>query len=185
MIRLLIILFFTTGYATLSSCGQVSKVSTTDSTSTWYHGEFNKNKSEIDYPLQPIGWVNDFEHILTDSQVKILDSTISVFEYKTTFEIAILTIDSSFVNEKEFDNMVTSIGRIWGVGKKDLNNGITIGISSSLKRIRISTGSGAKYLLSDNETKRIIDEIIVPYFRKADFFTGLKEGLQAIINTII
>ena len=164
--------------------GQVVSSSISDSITIWYHGEFNKNKSKIEYPLDPIDWVNDFEHLFTNSEIYVLDSMISTFEKQTTIEIAILTVDSSFVKPEEFDNMVTTMARIWGVGKKDKNNGLIIGISATLRKIRISTGLGIEKILSDVEAKNIIEEIIIPEFKNANFYQGIKNALIAIITKL-
>ncbi len=184
MLRILIILIATL-YSISPGYGQAIEQTVLDSNCVWYHGELNKNKSSlIDAPLEPIGWVNDYEHILTKNQICLLDSIIATFEKQTTIEIAVLTVDSTFAQPDEFDNMVTTMGRIWGVGKKDVNNGIIIGASSSLKKIRISNGYGIEKVLSDSETKKIIDETIIPEFKNGNFYEGIKEGVLAIIRKL-
>jgi uncharacterized protein len=40
-------------------------------------------------------------------------------------------------------------------------------------------------VLPDLECKRIIDEVIVPAFRKNDFDGGITSGVTAIINSIL
>ena len=100
---------------------------------------------------------------------------------KTTIQIAIVTLDSSYVAEEEFDYFITALGNAWGVGQKNKNNGIMIGVSASLRRIRISNGYGIEAKLSDNETKKIIDEIVLPEFKERNYYTGLKKGLAAIM----
>ena len=139
-------------------------------------------KDEFD--LKQIGWTNDFEKIFTPEQIYVLDSIIGNFEKETTIEIAIVTIDSSFIRKSDFDDAVGTIGRIWGVGKKEKNNGIIIGISTSLRKIRISNGYGIENKLTDVETKKIIEELIIPEFRQAKFYEGVRKALFAIISRL-
>jgi uncharacterized protein len=56
-----------------------------------------------------------------------------------------------------------------------------VGISAQLRRIRISNGEGIVARLSDAATARIIDGIMIPEFKKGAYFTGILNGLTAII----
>ena len=130
---------------------------------------------------KPIGYTNDFEHILSPNEIDALDSIIKFFENETTIQIAIVTLDSSYVAKEKFDYFITALGNAWGVGQKNKKNGIMIGVSASLRKIKISNGYGIEAKLSDNETKKIIDEIILPEFKEGNYYKGLKKGLAAIM----
>lgn len=134
--------------------------------------------------LQPTGWTNDFENILTAEQVVYLDSLIGNFENETSVEIAVVTLDTSVVDKTGFEAFVKNLSNEWAVGKKSLHNGIVIGISAGLKKIRIQNGYGIEPKLSDKETKRIIDEIMIPEFRKAGYFEGIEKTILAIISKL-
>jgi uncharacterized protein len=129
---------------------------------------------------RPIGWVNDFENIFTDDQKRTLDSLISEFEKRTTTEISIITIPTSATNRERFDELTLFIANEWGVGKKGKNNGILIGISKGHRTIRINNGFGIEKLITDNQTKQIIDQIIIPSFKMNDFYKGVFNGIQEI-----
>ncbi|HET6991899.1 MAG TPA: TPM domain-containing protein, partial [Bacteroidia bacterium] len=73
------------------------------------------------------GWVSDFENIYTKVQVKTLDSLITVFEKKTSYEIAIITVNGSLTTDSAFDSYILKIANAWGVGKKGKDNGMVIG----------------------------------------------------------
>jgi uncharacterized protein len=135
-------------------------------------------------PYQPYGWVNDFTDLFTPAQQTELDSLITAFEKATTVEMAIVTIDSTLTSRNGFDDYITALGNRWGVGKKDTNNGVVIGICPSYKRIRISIGTGIMQQLTDQETKAIIDNIIIPQYRLGDYFNGTKLGLLAVMQEL-
>lgn len=134
--------------------------------------------------LKPLGWISDYGHIFTDAQTKILDSTLSDYEKKTSNEIAVVTFDSSFIHDENFDSLVLSIHNLWGVGKIDRYNGILIGISTAKRKIRIDNGSGIVLKLSNEETQKIIDNIIVPAFKKGDYYYGVKNAIEEIMKKI-
>ncbi|UEG50228.1 TPM domain-containing protein [Ferruginibacter lapsinanis] len=153
-------------------------------TSIFGYGKFAKPEHKIRFPARPLGWTSDFEQIFTSDQIFELDSIISGFEKETKNEIAIVTIDSSSTTKEEFDNLILTISNNWGVGKKSLNNGITIGISTGLRKIRICNGYGIEVKLTDAETKKIIDDIILPEFKKGNYFVGTKNGLLTLMQKV-
>jgi uncharacterized protein len=132
----------------------------------------------------PIGWVNDFEKIFTEEENLKLDSILSKFEKKTSNEIAIVTIDSSWITKEKFDSLTLVIANKWGVGKKENNNGILIGISKGLRKIRIQNGKGIVPKLSDKETKLIIDNYFIPEFKNGNYFKGCFAGILEIMRKI-
>ena len=130
---------------------------------------------------QSVQWVNDYEGLFTDEQEKILDSIIADFEQKTTIEICIVTFDTARIARENFEDFILQLHKAWGVGKKIKNNGIVIGISSGYRKMRISNGDGIEKLLDDSETKNIIDNDFIPFFRQANYYGGTLNGLKAII----
>ena len=153
-------------------------------TSLWDCGEFVSSAYKIHFPIKSLGWTSDYEHIFTSEQISELDSIIGKFEQETTNEIAIITIDSSWTTKERFDSLVLTIANDWGVGKKGLNNGIVIGISTGLRKIRINNGYGIETKLTDAETKKVIDDIILPEFKNGNYFKGTKNGVLALMQKI-
>lgn len=152
--------------------------------SVFGYGKFAKPENKIFFPASSLGWTSDFEHIFTSGQIVELDSIISRFEMETQNEIAIVTIDSSSTTKEAFDNLILTIANKWGVGKKGLNNGITIGISKGLRKIRICNGYGIEEKFTDADTKKVMDDIMIPEFKKGEYFVGTKNGLLALIEKI-
>jgi uncharacterized protein len=135
-------------------------------------------------PTRPLGWISDYEGIFTDEEITSLDSIVAGFEAKTSIEVAIVTLDSSWTTPERFDRYVLGLHNSWGVGKKDKKNGIVIGLSAGLRRIRISNGYGIESRLTDQDTKAIIEETIIPQFRESNYFEGVRQGLLAIIQKL-
>jgi uncharacterized protein len=133
---------------------------------------------------KPIGWVNDFEGLFTDKEKQQLDSIISAFEKETTVEISILTLNSTAVSSERFNDFALHIGNAWAIGKKDKKNGVFICISQALRHIRICNGYGIEKILSDSETKEIMDKYFIAAFKEGEYFKGTKDGLLALINTL-
>lgn len=129
---------------------------------------------------RPVGYVNDFEDLFTPEQESVLACLLAAFDSATTIRIAIVTIPKQFTKKDRFDDYTISLARAWGVGQKEKNNGILIGISSSLRYMRIQNGTGIETMLSDNETKKLVDSFFIPGFRSGDYFGGSLRGVTAL-----
>ncbi|MBL7747751.1 MAG: TPM domain-containing protein [Chitinophagaceae bacterium] len=133
------------------------------------------------------GWVSDFEKILTSAQVTFLDSIISRHKEQTTNEIAVVTYNADtahILTDEDFKEFSTALFNKWGIGEKDKNNGIGILISPNVRKIRIEVGLGLEAKLTNREAKNIIDTVIIPLFKKGEYFTGITKGLEAIFSEI-
>lgn len=146
--------------------------------------EVSSQKYKRDSIPKAVGYVNDFENIFSKKQEKYLDSMIKAFEKKTTIQIAVVTIDTLMVSRNDFENYVLKIGNTWGVGQKNKNNGVTIGISKGYRFMRIEVGFGIEAMLTDIETKKIIDSDFIPSFKKGLYFEGVIKGLKAIMKKL-
>jgi uncharacterized protein len=138
---------------------------------------------KADYP-KPIGFVSDFENVFTKKEELSLTKKIKELNKETDVQIVLVTIDSTMTNKEEFDEYTLSLAQKWEVGEKVKNNGILIGISKSMRRIRIQNGLGIEKIISDAETKIIIDEYFIPSYKKEKYYDGTIKGLTELTKLI-
>ncbi len=134
-----------------------------------------------DHLPKPTGWVNDLEHLYTRKELLTLDSTITAFEKQTTIEIGIVTLDTFCTSLENFSGLAIHVMNTWGVGKKDVNNGLMISISAAYHVIRMNYGPGLQGLISDGDVQEIVDKYFVPAFKNEDYYAGTLNGLNGII----
>ena len=106
---------------------------------------------------------------------------ISEYEEKTTREIAIVTVNSIEPYENISDYS-TDLANEWGIGNSETDNGLLILFSKNLQEIRISTGYGTEKILTDELCKKVIDETIIPEFKKGDYYSGIEKGMTELIK---
>ncbi|MBL7792847.1 MAG: TPM domain-containing protein [Saprospiraceae bacterium] len=129
---------------------------------------------------EPSGFlVNDYAGMLSRQQVVDLGRKLRDYADSTSTQIVIVT-EKSLEGEDAFDYSYR-LARKWGIGTKENDNGILIYVSKEDRAIRIQTAYGAEGFLPDAMAKRIIDNIIVPNFRRGLFYEGLDEATSAII----
>jgi uncharacterized protein len=141
------------------------------------------NKNIFKIPQQR-GYVNDHEGLFSKAQQTNLDSLIKKFESKTTIQIVIISIDTTMVTRESFDDYTLRILNTWGVGHKGKNNGVLIGISAGYRMMRIQNGYGIQKILSDYETKQIIDSAFLPSFIEGEMYNGTLKGLIALMEKL-
>lgn len=130
------------------------------------------------------GWVNDFANVLTRTEADNLVQKLDKIEGATSVEIAVVTVE----NIKPFDSIeayARGLGNAWGVGKSESNNGVLLLMDKGSNKVRIELGDGASELLSDSECQQIINQAIIPSFKKNAFYAGLDKGVEQIIDTMI
>lgn len=123
---------------------------------------------------EPYGLINDFENIFSEEESLELNKIIIDFENKTSNEIAIASLND-IQDYTDFDSYTLDLSNFWGVGKKYLDNGLTIFFSTSLRKIRINTGKQTQLILTDEKCQKVLDEIILPEFKKNNYFIGIKK----------
>jgi len=133
---------------------------------------------------KPMRWVNDYEKAFTPKQIASLDSIIVNFMEESSIQIAIITIDTLMTNKKMFNDLALRVANQWGVGETEKDNGILFAFSRLHRQVRIVNGYGIEKLISDRETKEIIENTIIPYFKKDDYYSGTFNGLSALIKIL-
>ena len=142
-----------------------------------------KPKSEIivsEFPEQ-VGFVNDFENIFTEEENKFLENLLIYYEDTSNRQIAVITLDAIPENT-EFEQYAIRMSDNWNVGKNNDGNGLTVVLSKSLRKIRISTTEKTRYYLTDEFCQKVIDENIIPEFKNGKYYDGLLLGLNELIR---
>jgi uncharacterized protein len=142
----------------------------------------NVKKTDFEFP-NPIGFVNDYEKVFTSEQIDSLTAIVNKHQNETTNSIVIITIDSYAPYETLFDYSL-DLFNTWGIGTKEKNNGVAIVFGKKIREIRIMVGYGLEKNLSNEEAEKIIDDTIIPEFKKGNFYEGIKNGLFGIIEEI-
>lgn len=125
--------------------------------------------------------VFDRENIFTDEEEKELNEIIDDFERETTNEIIVVTTDNIGDHEKMVSYAV-EFGNSYGVGKAGKDNGLVIVFSKTLRENFIATGLSTEKILTDEVCQQIVDSLMVPEFKRENYFTGIKNGLEGCIR---
>jgi uncharacterized protein len=128
--------------------------------------------------------VNDLADMLTPEQEAALERKLDAYDDSTSTQIAIVTVGT--LNGYAPVDYAVKLGREWGVGGKDYNNGVIIlvstGADGSRREAFIATGYGMEGVLPDIICKQITDNELVPYLKSGNAYRGFEETTDAIIK---
>ncbi len=127
-------------------------------------------------------FVNDFADVIdNDIEEQILLIGADLYS-QTTAQIVVVTVESlDGYNVKEY---ALELGREWGVGSEETNNGIVILMSVTDRDIAIQVGYGLEGCVTDSISGRILDEYALPYLGDNDYSTGLLETYKAVVSHV-
>lgn len=131
---------------------------------------------------KPSQLVNDFTNTLTTDQRQALENKLVAFNDSTSTQIAVVIVPS--LGGRDIADYNIELGRAWGVGGKENNNGVVLLIAKNDRKLNITTGYGLEGALPDLTAKQIIDDIIRPNFKGEDYYRGIEEGTDAIIQAV-
>jgi uncharacterized protein len=124
--------------------------------------------------------VNDFTHTLTPEQVQALEQKLVAYDDSTSSQIAVVIINS--LQGYDVSEYALALGRTWGVGGKQFNNGVILLVAKEDHKLRIEVGYGLEGAIPDVTAKSIIDNDLTPNFRKEDYYRGLDDATDDIIK---
>ena len=128
----------------------------------------------------PARLVNDYTNTLTDDQKATLERKLVDYDDSTSNQIVVVIIATT--EDYAPVDYATKLGREWGVGNKKSNNGVVLLIAKNDRKLFISPGYGLEGAIPDITAKSIVDDVIVPNFRKDDYYRGIDLGISAIMK---
>ena len=124
--------------------------------------------------------VNDFGNFLEPFQRESLEKKIRDYNDSTSSAIVIITVPE--LEGYDIAEVALKYMRQWKPGIAGKDNGVIILVSKAEHKARIETGYGMEGVLPDITAKNIIEERMIPYFKKDDYYRGFDNAVDAIIQ---
>lgn len=134
---------------------------------------------QVPDPPRPPRLVNDLAHLLLPEQADALEQKLKDYNDSTSTQIAIVTVPTT--GDVDIADYALAIGRKWGVGGKQFNNGVVLLVAKEDRKVWIATGYGMEGVLPDAICKRIIENEIKPHFKEGQYYQGLNAAVAAMI----
>lgn len=127
-------------------------------------------------------FIYDKAHFWSEKQLRSLEQAVQSIYSHTQNQIAILTIED--LDGLDIADYALQVGRKWGIGHKDQDNGILCLLVKNTRKVWIATGYKIEALVPDVVAKRIIDQTIIPDFAKGNFYSGMKKAIYYLVQNL-
>lgn len=135
-----------------------------------------------DFPKRDREPVVDAANLLNPAQKAEITKLAEDINKATTRQFVVATIPD--LQGYDIADYGYRLGRAWGIGQKDANNGIILIVAPKERKVRIEVGYGLEPIMTDALSSSIINETILPKFRAKDVPGGIVAGAQAIAEQL-
>lgn len=125
------------------------------------------------------GRVVDNANLLSPADEAELTAELQALEQRSSRQLVVATVPS--LGGYEIEDYGYRLGRTWGIGQKEADNGAILLVAPNERRVRVEVGNGLEPILTDAFSNRVIDEAILPRFKAGDMPGGIKAGVDALI----
>lgn len=128
------------------------------------------------------GPVVDLTNTLSASNEQTIETQLLQLEKETSNQVAVLIIPT--LKGEVLESYSMKVAEAWELGQKNKNNGVLLLIVKKDRKLRIEVGYGLEPKLTDALSSYIINNEIVPQFKKSNYEIGILKGVQSIVGSI-
>ncbi len=126
------------------------------------------------------GRVVDDADILTYTQKEELEQLLEQAEPHQVVAVSLQSLDGQEIEEYGYQ-----LGRHWGIGRRDINDGVLVLIAPNQRQLRIEVGYGLEGTLTDALCSRIVNRIMLPLAKEGKYDEALIQGSKAVLDTLL
>ncbi len=129
------------------------------------------------------GRIVDDAHLLTPADKAALEADLKALEEKSSDQLVVYTTNS--LQGYPIEDFGYQLGRAWGIGQKATDNGVLLIVAPAERKVRIEVGRGLEPQLTDALSKLIIQNAILPRFKRSEFSAGIVAGVRDIRDVML
>ncbi|TMM30084.1 TPM domain-containing protein [Polaribacter aestuariivivens] len=126
--------------------------------------------------------VYDYAKLLTDSQKTNLENKLVRYSDSTSTQIVVIVIETT--NKESIGILAPRWAQKWGIGQAKEDNGILILLAEKDRKIWIAPGYGIEPILTAGIVGEITRNVIIPEFKRGNFYAGLDKGTDVIFQLL-
>lgn len=135
-------------------------------------------QAELMFPALT-GRVVDNARMIEPSVREQVTQQLAAHEQATGEQLVVVTLAD--LQGTSIEDFGYQLGRHWGIGQKDKNNGALLIVARDERKLRIEVGYGLEERLTDAQTSVIIHQVITPAFKSGNFSKGISDGVAAML----
>jgi uncharacterized protein len=128
------------------------------------------------------GRVVDAANIIPPDVEARIDQKLTGLETQSQRQLVVVTLPS--LEGYEISDYGYRLGRAWGLGDKERNDGALLIVAPNDRKLRIEVGYGLEPVLTDGLSSLIVNQAIVPQFKAGNMPGGIEAGVDAIVTQL-
>ena len=128
------------------------------------------------------GRVNDYASMISAQAEAQINEKLALLEENESTQVVVLTIES--LEGEPLEDFSIRLVEAWKIGQEEFDNGVVLLAVKKDRMLRIEVGYGLEGALTDLTAGRIVDNGIVPLFKKGQFDQGFVQGVDMIIAAV-
>ncbi|QSR84821.1 YgcG family protein [Methylacidimicrobium sp. B4] len=146
----------------------------------WAQVETEEPEAAAIPPFQ--SYVVDQARLLSGRERASLDRKLRLFAQQKGSQVAVLIVPTT--RPESAESYGIRVVEQWKLGRKGIDDGVLLLIVTEERVVRLEVGYGLEGVIPDAAAKRIIEDRILPFFKKGLFFSGISVGLDAVLAKI-
>lgn len=140
--------------------------------------------SQFDIPKIPSEQTSiyDYVDLLSSNEKSQLEQKLIRYSDSTSTQIVVAIISTT--KGENIGLLTPRWAHKWGIGQAKEDNGVFILLARDDRKIWISPGYGVEHKLTAGITGEIIRNVIIPEFKKGDYYSGLNKGTDTIFEVL-
>ncbi len=134
-------------------------------------------------PPAPGRWVSDRAGVLSPAAAQRVDGKLEAFEREQGSQVLVAIFRSLPVDES-LEDWTQRVAESWRVGRARQDDGAVLFAFVDDRKLRLEVGYGLEGALTDLESKRILDGVLVPRLRNGDWDGGIDAAADSILVAI-
>jgi uncharacterized protein len=127
--------------------------------------------------------ITDQAGLLSADDYTAVMAELAALEQKSTDQFAVVTVKS--LDGYPIEDYGYQLGRKWGIGQKGKDNGILLIVAPYERKVRIEVGRGLEPVMTDAMSSLIIQNAILPEFRRGNFSAGVRAGVRDVKDVLL
>ena len=129
------------------------------------------------------GRITDNSKLLNPEDKAAIETELAALEAKSTDQVAVVTVPT--LDGYTIEDYGYQLGRQWGIGQAGKDNGVLLIVAPNERKVRIEVGRRLEPLLTDTMSSLIVQNAILPAFRRGDFSGGIRAGVRDIKDVLL
>jgi uncharacterized protein len=122
----------------------------------------------------------DYANLLSAGERKALEEKLIRYSDSTTTQIVVATVET--INGEDIGILTPKWAHQWKIGQENEDNGVFILVAEKEHKIWIAPGYGLEDRLTAGINGEIIRNVIIPEFKKGDYYAGLDKGADELFK---